>query len=207
MPIRRKPANRSMLLSVSAHTRATIDPTVRQARCASTRTPRFSSRPPPARPPCHRRRRCARRGDVPTAPVPPSGHARGSSPVAHRPPVPPALCPNPGPATGADPGPGHTRAPCGRNAHTAAKRHFAAAPAPPPRCRRRRLPPRTPRTRCPQSRCAGRHPAAHAIASHCARRCPLLWFLTLDKPETLSHNDVRPLTSTTSPRKSQKSQK
>ena len=31
MPIRRKPANRSKLLSVSAHTRATIDPTVRQA--------------------------------------------------------------------------------------------------------------------------------------------------------------------------------
>jgi len=32
-------------------------------------------------------------------------------------------------------------------------------------------------------------------------------FLTLDKPETLSHNDVRLLTSTTGPRKSQKSQK
>ena len=78
-------------------------------RSASTRTPRFSNRPPPARPPCHRRRGCARRGDAPTAPVPPSGHARGSSPAAHRPPVPPAPCPNPGPATGADPGPGHTQ--------------------------------------------------------------------------------------------------
>ena len=31
MPIRRRPANRSMLFSVSLQTRATIDPTVRQA--------------------------------------------------------------------------------------------------------------------------------------------------------------------------------
>ena len=135
------------------------------------------------------------------------GPWRGSSPAAHRPPAPPARCPNPGPATGADPHPGHTRAPCGRSGHTGAKHRFAAAPAPPPACRRRRLPPRTPRTRCPRSPCAYRHPAAHAITSHCARRCPLLWFLTLDKPETLSDNDVRPLISTTHPRKGQKSQK
>ena len=40
-----------------------------------------------------------------------------------------------------------------------------------------------------------------------ARRCPLLWFLTLDKPETLSDNDVRPLTSTPNPRMGQKSPK
>ena len=31
MPIRRSPANRSTVLSASAHTRATIAPTVRQA--------------------------------------------------------------------------------------------------------------------------------------------------------------------------------
>ena len=43
------------------------------------------------------------------------------------------------------------------------------------------------------------------ITSHCARRCPLLWFLTFDKPETLSDNDVRPLRSATRPRKCQKS--
>ena len=52
---------------------------------------------------------------------------------------------------------------------------------------------------------AYRHPTAHAITSHCARRCPFLWFLTLDKPETLSDNDVRPLTSTPHPRMGQKS--
>jgi MerR family transcriptional regulator, copper efflux regulator len=81
----------------------------------------------------------------------------------------------------------------------AAKHHFVAAPAPLPTCRPRRLPPRTPRTRCPRSRCAGRHPAAPAIASHCARRCPLLWFLTFDKPETLSGNDVRLSSGATPP--------
>ena len=54
---------------------------------------------------------------------------------------------------------------------------------------------------------AYRHPAAHAITSHCARRCPLLWFLTFDKPETLSDNDVRLLSPRTHPRKCQKSQK
>lgn len=53
----------------------------------------------------------------------------------------------------------------------------------------------------------GRHPAARAIASHCARRCSLPWFLTLDKPETLSDNDVRPLTPKADPRKGQKSHK
>ena len=206
IPIRRRPANRSMLVSVSFHTLATIVPTVRQAT-RSTGTPRFSNTPPPARPPCHRRPRCARHGGAPTAPPPPWAHGWGSSPAARRPPAPPAPCPNPGPATGADPHPGHTRAPCADSGHNAAKHHFAAAPAPPPACRPRRLPPRTPRTRCLRSRCAGRHPAAHAIASHCARRCPLLWFLTLDKPETLSDNDVRLLTSITGPRKSQKSQK
>ena len=58
---------------------------------------------------------CARRDGAPTAPPPPSARARGSSPAARRPPAPPAPCPNPGPATGADPHPGHTRAPCGRS--------------------------------------------------------------------------------------------
>src|SRR6478735_1393943 len=204
MPIRRRPPNRSMLFSVSFHTLATIAPTVHQATRINSHTAVFEH-PPPARPPCHRRPRCARRDGAPTAPPPPSAHGWGNSPAAHRPPAPPARCPNPGPATGADPHPGHTRAPCGRSGHTAAKHHFAAAPAPPPASRRRRLPPRTPRPRCPRSPCAGRHPAAHAITSHCARRCPLLWFLTFDKPETLSDNDVRPFISTTRPRKCQKS--
>ena len=140
---------------------------------------------------------CARRDGAPTAPPPPSARARGSSPAAHRPPAPPAPCPNPGPATGADPHPGHTRAPCGRSGHSGATPRFAAAPAPPP-ARRRQPPPR--RTRCPRSPCAYRHPTAHAITSHCARRCPLLRFLTLDKPETLSDNDVRLFRPQTHPR-------
>ena len=193
MPIRRSPANRS----------------IRACRCRPRRGPRsphgapgdphqlahrgLRALPPPATPPCHRRQACARHHDAPTAPPPRSAHGQGSSPAAHRPPAPPPPCPNPGPATGADPHPGHTRTPCGHNGRSGAKHHFVAAPAPLPTCRRRRLPPRTPRTRCPRSRCAGRHPAAPAIASHCARRCPLLWFLTFDKPETLSGNDVRPI--------------
>nr|VTP02550.1 hypothetical protein BIN_B_04571 [Mycobacterium riyadhense] len=171
-------------------------------RSASTRTPRFSNTPPPATPPCHRTRRYARHGDAPTAPPPPSVHGWGSSPVVLRPPAPPAPRPNPGRATRAGPHRGHTRAPCG---HSGVKHHFAAAPEPPPAWRPRRLPLRIPRTRCPQSPCAGRHPAAHAITSHCARRCPLLWFLTFDKPETLSHNDVRLFTSIAGPRKRQRS--
>ena len=44
-----------------------------------------------------------------------------------------------------------------------------------------------------------RHPAAHAIASHCARRFLALRFLTLDKPETLSENDVRPSSTSYTP--------
>ena len=62
------------------------------------------------------------------------------------------------------------------------------------------------RTRCRRSPSAYRHPTAHAITSHCARRCPLPWFLTFDKPETLSDNDVRLLRSETHPRKCQKGQ-
>ena len=135
--------------------------------------------------PCHRRPRCARRDDAPTAPPPRSAHRQGSTPAAHRPPAPPVRCPNPGPATGADPHPGHRRAPCGRSGHTAAEHRFVAAPAPPPARRRQ------PRPRRTLSSITVRlsTPAAHAITSHCARRCPLLWFLTLDKPETLSDND------------------
>ena len=148
--------------------------------------------------------RYARRGDAPTAPGttvgPCSGQfTRGASASSTTCTVPQS-------------NPRHRRRPWPRSNQDAAatpptppRNPFAAAHAPPPRCRRRRLPPRTPRTRCPQSRCAGRHPAAHAIASHCARRCWLLWFLTLDKPETLSDNDVRLLRSATHPRKCQKS--
>jgi hypothetical protein len=36
-----------------------------------------------------------------------------------------------------------------------------------------------------------------AITSHCARRCLLLRFLTFDKPETSSHNNMRLIASTT----------
>ena len=100
------------------------------------------------------------------------------------------------------PSPGHTRAPFGRSDHSDAKPRCVALPAPPP-AGRRQSPPR--RTRCPRSPSAYRHPTAHAITSHCARRCPLLWFLTFDKPETLSDNDVRPLRSATRPRKCHKS--
>ena len=85
--------------------------------------------------------------------------------------------------------------------HSGAKPRSVAAPAPPPP--RPRRPPG--RTRCPRSPCGGRHPAAHAITSYCARRCWLLWFLTFDKPETLSDNDVRPPRSRTHPRIGQKS--
>jgi hypothetical protein len=41
MPIRRSPANRSILFSVSAHTRATIAPTVRQATRINSHTAVF----------------------------------------------------------------------------------------------------------------------------------------------------------------------
>ena len=172
-------------------------------RSASTRTPRFSSRPPPTTPPCHRSRRCARRDGAPTAPPPPSGHARSNAPAAHRPPAPPEPCPNPGRATGVAPPPGHRRAPCAGSGHSAPTHRCVAAPAPPPARRRRR--PR--RTRCLRSPCAGRHPAAHEIASQCARRCPLLWFLIFDKLETLSDNDVRLLRATPHPPNRQKSPK
>ena len=64
--------------------------------------------------------------------------------------------------------------------------------------------PRQPPT---QPTSAYRHPTVRAITSHCARRCPLLWFLTFDKPETLSDNDVRLLRPQTHPRNGQKSPK
>src|ERR1700682_2226857 len=165
-------------------------------------TPRFSSTPPPARPPCHRRQACARRDGAPTAPPPPSAHAPSSSPAAPRPPAPPAPFPNPGPATGASPRPGHRAVPDVRSGRNAATHRYAGAPAPPPARR-----PRPRRTQRPRSPCGGRHPTAHAITSHCARRCPLPWFLTLDKPETLSDNDVRLLSPKSHPRKCQKSRK
>ena len=41
MPIRRRPANRSILFSVSAHTRATIAPTVRHASRINSHTAVF----------------------------------------------------------------------------------------------------------------------------------------------------------------------
>ena len=122
--------------------------------------------------------------------------ARGGTPrPAHRPPAPPAPCPDPGPApTGADPHPGRTRAPCGRSGH---KRRHHQLGAVSPLLVELGSPPRSP--------CAYRHPTAHAITSHCARRCPLLRFLTLDKPETLSDNDVRLFRPQTHPRNGQKS--
>jgi len=150
------------------------------------------------RPPCHRSQTCARRDGVPTAPPPPWVRGWGSSLGAPRPPALPVPFPNPGPATGAYPHRGHTRVLCGRSAHSAVKHRCVGAPAPPPA---RRRPPRpTPRLRSP---CGDRHPAAHAITSHCARRCLLLWFLTFDKPETLSDHDVRLLRPKTHPRNRQ----
>ena len=116
-------------------------------------------------------------------------HHLHRAPIQARPPAP-------------TPHPGHTKAPCGRSGHSGAKPRFVVAPAPPPAQPRQRPPGRT---RCPRSPSAYRHPTAHAITSHCARRCPLLWFLTFNKPETLSDNDVRPLRSATRPRKCQKS--
>jgi hypothetical protein len=106
-----------------------------------------------------------------------------------RPPASPAPCPNPGPATGADHRRGHTGAPEPRSGHIDPTPSCAAGPGPPPTPLRRPAPGRA---QSPRSRCGGRHPTPHAIASHCARRCSLPWFLTFHKPETLSHNDVRP---------------
>jgi hypothetical protein len=139
-------------------------------------------------PPCHRRQRYARRGVAPTASLPPWAHEPHTRLGAHRPPAPPAPCPNPKPAIGVDLHRGHTTVTEPRIAHNDAIASFAAALRPPP-TRPRQRPPRRPR--CPRSRCGRRHPTDHAIASHCARRCPLLRFLTFDKPETLSDNDVR----------------
>jgi hypothetical protein len=134
------------------------------------------------------------------APPPRWAHGSGSSPAAHRPPAPPAPFANPGPATGAAPHPGHTVVPDVRSGRNAAPPRYAGAPA--PQSARR---PRPRRTQHPRSPCGDRHPAAHAITSHCTRRCPLLWFLTLDKPETLSDNDVRLLSPKTHPRNGHKS--
>ena len=156
-------------------------------------------------PPCHRRPACARRDGAPRAPPPRSAHGQGSSPATHRASRNTGTVPQSRPRHRRRPHPGHTRTPCGHTGRSDAKPHFVAAPVPPPKCHRRRRPPRTPRTRCPRSRCARPHPAAPAITSHCARRCPLPWFLTFDKPETLSDNDVRPLRPETHPRKRQKS--
>ena len=188
MPIRRRSANRSS----ACRCRPRPGPRSRRRcarRSASARTPRFSSTPPPARPPCHRRRRCARRGGAPTAP-PPRGpwvgavHPRrfGLQHHLHRAPIqaPPAA-------------PTLAAVIPRRLALTAAA--AARNPASWPYPRHHQLGARTllARARCPRSPCACRHPTAHAITSHCARRCSPLRFLTFDKPETLSDNDVRPL--------------
>ena len=205
IPIRTSPSNGSRLVGRRPRP-ARRSPRRCARRPASTRPPPTSSNASPARRPGHRTPGCAR-------PVTGPRHRRHRHPVVGAVDRGASASMNTRtvPASNARhrrrPTTGHTRAPCSRSGHTAAKHHCAAAPAPPPASRPRRLPPRTPRPRCPRSPCAGRHPAAHTITSHCARRCPLLWFLTFDKPETLSDNDVRPLISTMRPRKCQKSQK
>ncbi len=115
--------------------------------------------------------------------------AQSSSPAERRPPVPPARCPSPDPASGAGPHRGRT---------TVARR--------PQRPQRRDSPLRgrtrattsmsrfgvvfleLRRTRSLQSRCAGRSASSPRHRPHIAHvGCPLLWFLEalLDKPEHL----------------------
>ena len=194
MPIRRRSDNQiHLVLSMSAQTRVTMAPTVRQAIRISRRTRRISSPAPPARPPGHRNsvgmpgtvarpghrghrrpvfgaahpRRLGLEHHLHGAPIQAPPPARTLTPVIPRPPT-------------------ATTAAAARNPTSwpHPRQHPAGRCQPGPR--------RTPRTRCPRSPCACRHPTAHEITSHCARRCPLPWFLTLDKPETLSDNDVRP---------------
>ena len=129
------------------------------------------------------------------APPPPSARGWDTRPAARRPPATPAPCPGPVPATGAGPHPDRRTAPSARSdrsgpAHPAAAAHVR----PPPHHPRRRH-----RTRSPRSPPAYRHPAAHAITSNCARRFLALRFLTYDKPETLSDNDVRPFSTCYTP--------
>jgi hypothetical protein len=203
MPIRRRPADRSMRLSVSP-TPGPPSPPRCARRSASVDTPRFSNTPRPARPPRHRRRRYARRGGVLTAPLSPSAHERRSFPRRirllhhlHRAPI---QAPPPAPTfTAVIPG-----RPTPATATTT--RHPASWPYP----GHHQLHPvgllLTELNPLDHSAAVDTQ-TADAIASHCARRCSLLRFLTSDKPETLSHNDVPALTSTTHPRIHQKSQK
>ena len=202
MPIRRRPANRSTVFSVSAQTRATIAPTVRQAIRINSHTAVFEHATASHATVSSKRERVpgvVRAHGTATTVGPWAGQfTRGASASSTTCTVPQSR-PSP-------PAPTLTPVIPGRLALTAATtpRHPAARAHP----RHHQLgpvgrPPR--RTRCPRSPSAYRHPAAHAITSHCARRCPLPWFLTLDKPETLSDNDVRLLRPETHPRKSQKS--
>ena len=191
--IRRRASIRSTSCAsgTASTARATIAPTVRHAIRISSHTAVFEhatasqatvSSKPKVCPAVMTRPRHRHHGGTVLGAV----HPRrvGLQPHPHRP-------PNPAPASGAGPHPGRRTAPSARSgrsgpANPAAAAH-ARSPPPPRHARSRRRP-----TRRPRSPSAYRHPAAHAIASHCARRFLALRFLTLDKPETLSDNDVRP---------------
>ena len=204
MPMRRSPANRSMRFSVSAQTRATIAPTVRQAIRINSHTAVFEHATASQATVSSNARVCPawwRAHGTATTVGPCSGqHTRGASASKTTCTVPQSR-------------PRHRRRPSPRSYQGALRPQRPQRRDTPLRGRTRAttsvspsaFPPRTPRTRCLRSPCAYRHPAAPAITSHCARRCLLLWFLTFDKPETLSDNDVRPLNAATNPRKRQRS--
>ena len=191
MPIRRRPPNRSMLHLVSAQTRATIAPTVRQATRINSHTAVFEHATASQATVSSKAKVVPGVIGAPTAPPPPWAHGwdftRGASASSTTCTVPQSR-------------PRHRRRPSPRSYQGALqpqrpqrRQILTSRPYPraPPACRRRRLLSRTPRPRCPRSPCAGRHPAARAITSHCAR-VPRLQFSDLAQARNLKRQRRAP---------------
>jgi hypothetical protein len=165
MPIRASPASGSRAVTASAATRATIDPTVRQAIRSNAQC-RLGGRDHQPRHRVVERPGVSRPCAAPTARPPRSAHGPGTPPAEHRPPGRPAGHPHPGDATVADRCPGHSPGSGADTPHTCPAAGVRAAPAP-----RSPAPHRRRRSRPARSR-RSRRPAAHATPWRSTGRSP-----------------------------------